>query len=151
VNSSQNRTSVKAIFNDFAISWLLCTDRFWQNYILRENLRNKRSIDLHVVGSVFISEVAVVDPLAVKKTHTNWMLMLILKTQNSWGIWINFIVHLTFRGGIWEAWKVSGLQRVQTPSKSWLFQSSICNCLNCVHNCDDHSLLDSRIMFGIDE
>jgi len=22
--------------------------------------------------------------------------------------------------------------------KSWLFQASIRNCLNCVHNCDDH-------------
>ena len=32
--------------------------------------------------------------------------------------------------------------RVQTPLKSWLFQASIRNCLNCVHNCDDHSLLE---------
>ena len=32
--------------------------------------------------------------------------------------------------------------RVQTPLKSWLFQASLRNCLNCVHNCDDHSLLD---------
>ena len=30
--------------------------------------------------------------------------------------------------------------RVQTPLKSWLFQASIR--LNCVHNCDDHSLLN---------
>ena len=29
-----------------------------------------------------------------------------------------------------------------TPLKSWLFQASIRNCLNWVHNCDDHSLLD---------
>jgi len=28
--------------------------------------------------------------------------------------------------------------------KSWLFQASIRNCLNCVHNCDDHSLLDFK-------
>ena len=34
--------------------------------------------------------------------------------------------------------------RVQTPLKSWLFQVSIHNCLNCVHNCDDHSLLDFK-------
>ena len=33
--------------------------------------------------------------------------------------------------------------RVQTPLKSWLFKASMRNCLNCVHNCDDHSLLDS--------
>ena len=33
---------------------------------------------------------------------------------------------------------------VQTPLKSWLFQASIRNCLNCVHNCDDHSLLDFK-------
>ena len=26
----------------------------------------------------------------------------------------------------------------------WLFQASICNCLNCVHNCDDHSSLDFK-------
>ena len=31
---------------------------------------------------------------------------------------------------------------VQTPLKSWLFQASLRNCLNCVHNCDDHGLLD---------
>ena len=28
------------------------------------------------------------------------------------------------------------------PLKSCLFQASIRNCLNCVRNCDDHSLLD---------
>ena len=32
--------------------------------------------------------------------------------------------------------------RVQTPLKSWLFQASIPYCLNCVHNCEDHSSLD---------
>ena len=32
--------------------------------------------------------------------------------------------------------------RVQTPLKSWLFQASIRNCLNCVQNCDDHGLLE---------
>ena len=31
--------------------------------------------------------------------------------------------------------------RVQTPLKSWPFQVSNRNCLNCVHNCDDQSLL----------
>ena len=36
------------------------------------------------------------------------------------------------------------MSRVQTPLKSWLFQASIHNCLNCVHNCDDHSSLDSK-------
>ena len=34
--------------------------------------------------------------------------------------------------------------RVQTPLKSWLFQASIRNCLNCVRNCDDHRLLDFK-------
>ena len=32
--------------------------------------------------------------------------------------------------------------RDQTPLKSWLFQPSIRNCLNCVQVCDDHSLLN---------
>ena len=36
----------------------------------------------------------------------------------------------------------SFISRVQTPLESWLFQASIRNCLNCVHNCDDHSLID---------
>ena len=31
---------------------------------------------------------------------------------------------------------------VQTSLKSWLFQASLRNCLNCVHNCNDHGLLD---------
>ena len=26
----------------------------------------------------------------------------------------------------------------------WLFQASICNCLNCIHNCDDHGSLDFK-------
>jgi len=32
--------------------------------------------------------------------------------------------------------------RVQTLLKSWLFQTSMRNCLNCVHNWDDYSLLE---------
>ena len=28
--------------------------------------------------------------------------------------------------------------------KSWLFQASVRNCLNCVQNCDDHGLLDFK-------
>ena len=39
--------------------------------------------------------------------------------------------------------------RVQTPLKFWLFQASIRNCLNCVHNCDDHSLLYFKIRSSI--
>ena len=34
--------------------------------------------------------------------------------------------------------------RVQTPLETWLFQASISNCLNCPHNCEDHSLLDFK-------
>ena len=29
--------------------------------------------------------------------------------------------------------------RVQTPLKSWIFQTSLRNCKNCAHNCEDHS------------
>ena len=36
--------------------------------------------------------------------------------------------------------------RVKTPLKSLLFQASIRICLNCVHNCEDHSLLDSTLL-----
>ena len=38
--------------------------------------------------------------------------------------------------------------RVQTPLKSWLFQASLRNCLNCVHNCDDSSL-DCLVFFHV--
>ena len=41
--------------------------------------------------------------------------------------------------------------RIQTQLKSWLFQASIHNCLNCVHKCDDHSLLDFKIRSWIYE
>ena len=34
--------------------------------------------------------------------------------------------------------------RVQTPLKSWLFQASVHNCLNCIQNCDDHGLVDFK-------
>ena len=33
--------------------------------------------------------------------------------------------------------------RTSAPLKSWIFQASIRNCKNCVHNCKGHSLLDS--------
>ena len=37
--------------------------------------------------------------------------------------------------------------RVHTPLKSWLFQASIIgNCINCVHNCEDYSLLESKVI-----
>ena len=36
--------------------------------------------------------------------------------------------------------------RVQTPLKSWLFQASVRNCLNCVLNCDDHGLLEEFLL-----
>ena len=29
--------------------------------------------------------------------------------------------------------------RVQSPSKSWIFQASLRNCKNCAHNCEGHS------------
>ena len=40
--------------------------------------------------------------------------------------------------------------RVQTPLVL-TFLASIRNCLNCVHNCDDHSLLDFKIRSSIYE
>ena len=39
---------------------------------------------------------------------------------------------------------------VQTPLKSWLFQASVHNCLNCVQNCDDHGLLDIIILLLVE-
>ena len=37
--------------------------------------------------------------------------------------------------------RCTGIMRsqVQTLLKSWIFQSSLSNCKNCVHNCEDHS------------
>ena len=32
--------------------------------------------------------------------------------------------------------------RIHFFKKSWIFQASVRNCLNCLHNCEDHSLLD---------
>ena len=32
--------------------------------------------------------------------------------------------------------------RVETPLKSWLFQASLRNCKNCVHNWEDHNSFD---------
>ena len=65
------------------------------------------------------------------------------------------ILHGLIRTHKWPAPNVSGFiaqlvralhryREVQTPLKSWLFQASIRNCLNCVHKCDDHSLLDFK-------
>ena len=46
--------------------------------------------------------------------------------------------------GAGHLWVCTGISRsrVQTPLKSWIFQASICNCINCAHHCEDHSLLD---------
>ena len=41
----------------------------------------------------------------------------------------------------------AGHSRVQTPLKSWIFQASIRNCKNCVHNCEDHSLTQFNIWY----
>ena len=39
------------------------------------------------------------------------------------------------------SWSFVGIARspVQTSLKSWIFQASLRNCQNCVHNCKDHS------------
>ena len=80
-------------------------------------------------------------------------------TQRSWNMFFTSILHGLIRTHKWPVSNVSGFialyvaltswlerrtgiarSRVQTPLKSWLFQTSI---RNCVHNCDDHSLLDT--------
>ena len=47
-------------------------------------------------------------------------------------------------GFIAQLVRASHRYREVTRSKSWLFKASIRNCLNYVHNCDDHSLLDFK-------
>ena len=34
--------------------------------------------------------------------------------------------------------------RVQIPLMSWIFSGFLRNCINCVHNCEDHSSIDHR-------
>ena len=60
----------------------------------------------------------------------------ILKSSKPWSsqFWTQF-KQLRTEAGIARS-------RVQTPLKSWLFQASVRNCLNCVQNCDDHGLLE---------
>ena len=51
---------------------------------------------------------------------------------------------------VYRSLKKSGLQRGRSsPLKSLLFQASISNCLNCVHNCDDHCFLENKYVFLI--
>ena len=60
------------------------------------------------------------------------------------------ILHGLIRTNKWPAPNVperrTGIarSRVQTTLKSWLFQASVRNCLNCVQNCDDHGLLNDN-------
>ena len=67
----------------------------------------------------------------------------------------SYILHGLIRTHKWPAPNVGGFiaQLVRAshrysevtgsnPVKSWLFQASVRNCLNCVQNCDDHGLLD---------
>ena len=62
---------------------------------------------------------------------------------------LRFIPHGNIRIHKWPAPNVSGFiaqlgiarSRVQTPLKSWIFQASLRNCNNCVHNCEDQSFI----------
>ena len=64
-------------------------------------------------------------------------------------------LQMTSKIASWFSWLErrtgNARSRVQSPLKSWLFQASIRNCLNCVHNCDDHSSLDFKIRSSIYE
>ena len=54
---------------------------------------------------------------------------------------------LNVSGFIAQLVRASQRYREVTGSKSvevLLYEASLCNCLNCVHNCDDHSLLDFK-------
>ena len=73
-----------------------------------------------------------------------------LKSSKLWSsqLWTQF---KQLRTEAWKSQDFNGvwtrdlaMSRVQTPLKSWLFQASICNCLNCVHYYDDHSSLDFK-------
>ena len=79
-------------------------------------------------------------PLTLGAGHL-WVLMSPWRMDVKW--YMKCFIYWTHK---WPAPNVSGFiaQLVQTPLKSWLFQVSIRNCLNCVHNCDDHSLLDFK-------
>ena len=61
--------------------------------------------------------------------------------------WVSIIKFYHYNNNDNNAKRRTGIarSRVQTPLKSWLFQASdIRNCLNCVHNWDDHSLLNNN-------
>ena len=84
-------------------------------------------------------------PLTLGAGHL-WVLMSPWRMHVKWYIWNVSYIELR----IWN--QVShdhrsferSFERVQTPLKSWLFQASVRNCLNCVQNCDDHGLLDFK-------
>ena len=60
--------------------------------------------------------------------------------------------HRSYERNLSNCWKSQDFNGVwNLPLKSWLFQASIRNCLNCIHNCDDHSLLDFKICSSIYE
>ena len=68
---------------------------------------------------------------------TLWAQLLLLVNSIVWGRC--FI----YNCGVWSQVSYDHRRsRVQTPLKSWLFQASLHNCLNCVYNCNVHSLLD---------
>ena len=65
----------------------------------------------------------------------------------------SFIPHGFIRTHKWAGHNMSGFiaqlvrashrYREVTPLKSWLFQASVRNCLDCVQNCHDHGLLNT--------
>ena len=73
------------------------------------------------------------------------------KSQDFNGFWTRDVAipvgrsnQLSYEATDVGSWYRIARSRVQTSLKSWLFQASLRNCLNCVHNCDDHSLLDFK-------
>ena len=92
-----------------------------------------------------------------------WSFFTSFHFRSSYMIYFVYIYHIhLFHENIWthnwQAPNISGYIQlvrashryrevlVQTPLKSWIFSGFLRNCINCVHNCEDHSSLETVIV-----
>ena len=64
----------------------------------------------------------------------------ILKSSKLWSSWVGTQL-MQLRVKAWKSQDFNARKRIQSPLKSWVFRVYTRNCLNFVHNWDDHSLL----------
>ena len=144
----------------YTTMWWVWRCRKWKSRIAYQNLRSadRSAVKIHrrafvscsrvkacsFSGFVNISSETFLEKLSpLNELRNRWRSMRKTtspkKTSESPGCSSGSLARKKFSNAIWTSQFDLARSRVQTPLKSWLFQASRRNCLNSVHNCDDHN------------